>query len=85
MSSGRTGPYFLLPKSMQKAPKAFPLWNLPSKGRATAVRVATLLDEPYWPLHSRCVEFWQGIFISASDDQWRSRVQRGSASKSALR
>ena len=31
MSSGRTGPYFLMSKSMQKTPKAFPLWILPHK------------------------------------------------------
>ena len=48
-----------------------PLENPLPKSRATAVRVATLLNEPYCPLHSLCAEFWQGISIHASDEQWR--------------
>ena len=88
MRSGRAGPSFSPPKRKQKPPKAFPLWNLPClepcNGRFVSLRS---LDEPYWPLHLLCADFWQGIFIRAGNEQWRSRVHCGplSAIKSAQR
>ena len=72
MRSGRAGPYFSMWKSMQKTFKGILPLKIPLS-RAVQRRFVSLrsLDEPYWPLHLLCADFWQGISIHASDEQWR--------------
>ena len=61
MSSGRTGPYFLMSKSMQKPPKAFPLWILPSLGPCNGGSCRYAPERTVLTVALAIVEFWQGI------------------------